>query len=46
MLPAETTIQQDANGNILQLPIKRTIGGGNSGTVSYTLQQPKFSDRP
>lgn len=46
MIPAETLVQTDVNGNLLQAPIKRTIGSYSDSTTTYTLQQPKFSDRP
>jgi hypothetical protein len=46
MVPHETLIQSDAVGNLLQLPILRSISFTGSAASSFTLQDPKASLQP
>ncbi|CEK20611.1 hypothetical protein CWRG_02893 [Chthonomonas calidirosea] len=46
MVPHETLIQTDAVGNLLQLPILRSISFTGSNASSFTLQDPKASLQP
>jgi len=46
MVPHETLIQTDAAGNLLQLPILRSISFTGSDASSFTLQDPKASLQP
>jgi len=46
MVPHETLIQSDAVGNLLQLPILRSISFTGSAASSFTLQDPKSSLQP